>query len=121
MQRIIFNDIKRDTMLIEFLILFQIVAFLLLVGCFWKGGLVTWTLAIILFGFLAFSFFNIEDSKTLVSTSNSTIVTDYQTNTIYEYQKIIETHKDLSLVWLNVGLAGFCLVFFYIEAFRQNE
>jgi hypothetical protein len=107
-------------MLVEFMIVFQIVALLLLFWAFTRGGVITWAIAIVLFAILAMSFYNVEETKVLVTGINDTTINTNVSHTDMSYTLYTKTSKDMPLAYLNMGLGGLCLVFMFMEIFKQD-
>lgn len=108
-------------MLVEFMIVFQIVALLLLFWAFSRGGVMTWAIAMVLFGIMAMSFYNVEETKVLVTGINDTTINATTSHTEMDYQIYTKTSKDMPLAYLNMGLGGMCLLFMFMEIFKQGE
>jgi hypothetical protein len=106
-------------MLIEFLILFEIIAIVILMMAFYKGGIVPYAVCIVLFAVLALSFFNVEETKTLVHSVTDTTINASTSTSVMSYTQFNEQSKDTPLAFLNMGLGGLALVFFFIEIFKE--
>jgi len=107
-------------MQLEFIIILQILAVCsLMYGYLRKQPLFT-VLAAVVFGILVIGYFNVEES---VLTSNSTTIS-YSTPTIdlveYTYREEVKQFSEPAMSFLNVGLFGLSILFFFTDVFYNQ-
>jgi len=107
-------------MLIEFLVIIQILAFVMLFVSFGNGGTMSWALAIVLFAIVAITFYNVEVTKVLTTSINETLVNASFTRTSLGYTIYNQQSKDIPMAYLNMGLSGFCVIFLLLEIFKKE-
>jgi hypothetical protein len=107
-------------MQIEFIIILQILGLISLIyGHSKKASLFT-VFGAVVFGILAISYFNVE--KTILVSDSTTISYDNDSSDLvnYTYREEVKQFSEIPMAFLNVGLIGVALLFFYMDTFSEG-
>jgi len=109
-------------MLLEIYIMLSIIGIVsLFIAMFYNenvANLFIWPIALIIFGALFFGSYNIQESDTILSEENQTVIGNItQIEYFYDSTDIYYTEKGISFLWL--GLSILCAVLFIWDIFNH--
>lgn len=107
-------------MLIEILMVFEVLAFVVGGLAFWRQVPLVWAVAAILFAMLAVSAYGVE-YRSIVVTNSTINVVGVTSSNFFSYGDQVTQKSDVPLAGLNIGLFLLSLVYFFVTLFQEIE